>query len=129
MSNNDITVKNINLVREMIEKKECLDKPFFATSKYIEGIITDYDHFPYTRYFRGRYNYDKPIVSEREAGYRVRHDNNINKTCSYVIDDDKPNVCFQDACSVVFPCNPYNALENPVKDGLYPTKKCFNIYR
>jgi len=127
---NDITMKNVALVRDMIKQKECLDKPFWATSHNITGVVTDYDHFPYTRWFRGKYCCDDPIVAEREAGYRTRHDScySINKCCSS-IDDDPPRVCFQDACSIIYPCNPCNPSDNPVKDRLYPTRKCFNIYR
>jgi len=127
---NAIINKNITLVRDMINQKKCLDKPFFATSQNITGVVTDYDHFPYTRWYRGRYLSEVPIVAEREAGYRTRHDAcyGINKCCSSDL-EDKPNVCFQDACSTIFPCNPCDPNDNPIKDRLYPYKKCFNLYR
>lgn len=127
---NDITIKNVALVRDMIRQKECLDKPFWATSRSTKDVVTDYDHFPYTRWFRGDYTSDYPIIAEREAGFRSRHDScyKIDRPRS-VNDDDTPRVCFQDACSIVYPCNPHNPSDNPVKDRLYPSRKSLHIYR
>jgi len=125
-----ITIQNIDNVREMIRQKECMDKPFWATSQTVTSVITDYDHFPYKRWFRGRYYCDKPIVAEREAGYRKRHDGcySINKCCSS-INDDPPQVCFQAPCSIVYPCNECDPASNPLKDKLYAYKTCINLYR
>jgi hypothetical protein len=55
------------------------------SSNYIDIIqsdclsaITDYDHFPYTRNFRGVYNITTPVIIEREAGFRPRNDQCYN---------------------------------------------------
>lgn len=124
---NNITLTNVQNVRQMILEKECLDKPFIPTIQNVTGIITDQDHFPYTRWFRGRYYCDKPIVAEREAGYRTRHDYcyETNKCCTSI--HNKPEICFQSPCSVVFPCNP--CINNPQKIGLYSNTSCINLYR
>lgn len=127
MSN--ITTKNVEEVRKMISAKKYINKPFLATNHDVVKVITDYDHFPYTRLYRGRYQSTRPIVIEREAGFRTRHDD-CYKTNGYSnFNDNTPRVCFQNACSVVFPCNPFVSSDHSLKDRLYPTKECLNIYQ
>lgn len=81
MSSQIINNNNVDRVRKMIYEKEFNCKPFYATIGNSESIVTDYDVFPYPRWFRGVYNSDRPVVAEREAGFRQRNDNcyrNIN---------------------------------------------------
>lgn len=99
-----ITDDNIKSVRNLIKMKQSSD-PFYATGNQVTNTITDIDHFPYTRYYRGVYNSSKPVVFEREAGWRPLHNgcytaNFPNKQDAY------PNHCFASACSTVFPCYP-----------------------
>lgn len=68
-------------------------------------ILTDYDHFPNKRWWRGVPTSSVPRVAEREAGFRPRHDE------CYMKQDGKecvgyPNHCFEAACSTVYPCYP-----------------------
>lgn len=97
---------NIERVREMIKRKK-ESSPFYATSEDLANVITDYDHFPYTRYYRGVYTSSSPIVAEREAGYRPRFDRCYGikvPPCREAV--PYPDHCFQTAGSTVFPCYP-----------------------
>ena len=69
--NVDLNYKNIE--DQIIRKKSFY--PYYATTKESRSVITDYDVFPYPRYFRGIAQSNQPIVAEREAGWRPRHDN------------------------------------------------------
>lgn len=99
---NDQNVKN---VREQIALKKG-HKPYLATSNHSEQVLTDYDTFPYPRWFRGEPESSRPVVAEREAGWRPRRD-----SCYKVLHPVNhgprfyPNHCFQNACSTVVPCH------------------------
>jgi hypothetical protein len=123
-----INNNNVNYVRKMIQKKES-NIPYYATSCDISNVVGDYDHFPYRRFFRGNYQSDKPIVMEREVSFRPRHDIcyktvNCNKEAP-----EKPNHCFEVACSTVFPCYPEDKVNNPMMNDLDTNKVCLNLYR
>ena len=100
----NINSSNVNHVREQIAKKSGF-LPYLATKKEASNILTDYDVFPYPRYFRGVPTSSVPIVAEREAGWRPRHDD-----CYKVLQPPSkinyPNHCYQAACSTVYPCYP-----------------------
>ena len=61
------------------------------------------DNFPYSRFFRGEFESTRPVVFEREAGWRKKENN-----CYKVQDPIKPvnhnKLCFEAACSTVYPC-------------------------
>lgn len=85
----------------------------------INSVFTDMDHFPYTRFFRGRYESTTPIVFEREAGVVV-HDNRdyVNQNISNA--SFKPNWCFEGACSVRTPCKPDYLVKSSDKREMEP---------
>lgn len=95
---------NVENIRNQISQKK-QSNPFYATSSDALGAMTDFDTFPYPRWFRGKYELTTPIVAEREAGWRPRRDG-----CYAISYPQKklpyPNHCFASACSVVFPCYP-----------------------
>ena len=66
---------NVTNIAEQIRRKTS-HSPYFATEQNSQNIITDQDHFPYTRYFRGVAHVPRPIIMEREAGWRP-----INNQC------------------------------------------------
>ena len=101
MSN--ITQDNVNAVRNGIAFKLNYNVPYYATIQDATTVITDQDHFPYKRNFRGVYNDSSPTVFEREAGWRPRHDDCYKEmvTPTYY----RPNYCWQAPCSTVFPCD------------------------
>jgi hypothetical protein len=91
---------NIENVRAMIAKKKGVN-PFLSSNKI--NAITDMDHVPYNRFFRGIPQSNFPVVMEREAGWRKREDG-----CYKVIKPNEPHtvpdLCFQAPCSTTYPC-------------------------
>ena len=109
MSKPNLTQKlnqnNVQNVRKQIACKQGY-LPFFGTIDNAEAEITDFDHFPYTRFYRGVYNSSDPVVIEREAGWRPRQNQ-----CYQVSECGKqkapyPNHCWESSCSVTYPCYP-----------------------
>lgn len=101
---NPITQQNIENVRKQILMKQS-DTPFFGTINNVAEEVTDFDHFPYTRFYRGAYNSADPISLEREAGFRpIMNGCYTSKQCSS--HNITPNHCFEAACSVTYPCHP-----------------------
>ena len=99
--------------------------PYYGTSNDTQQTVTDMDHFPYTRYYRGVYNSHQPIVMDREAGWRP-----IVKTCyipNKCADKKESNYCFESACSVVYPCSPEYVSKNALNVQL--NKSCILQYR
>lgn len=95
---------NVASIRKQIYMKNGYN-PFFGTINGAQSVITDMDHHPYTRFYRGVYNSSQPVVFEREAGWRPQRDvcysmNNHAQPGEY------PNHCFASACSTVYPCYP-----------------------
>jgi hypothetical protein len=72
-SNSYVNRSNTSEISQQIRRKK-ESTPYFATTKEAVSVITDYDTFPYPRYFKGEYDNYLPIVAEREAGWRPRHD-------------------------------------------------------
>jgi hypothetical protein len=122
-----INNNNIHIVRSQIERKKTY-KPFFGTQNAVGSIITDMDHYPYTRFYRGVYNSTEPAVMEREAGWRKVVDNCYIDQSSCTQSINYPSHCFQTACSTVYPC-----YANTVKDYdahvLLINKNCIVEYR
>ena len=108
---------NVDFIRQQInEKIKCNNSvPFSAATKNVSKTVTDFDTFPYPRFFRGEYDNSKPIVMEREAGWRERHDSCYNcPERQFKI--DRPQYCWQVPCSTTFPCTrppPVAAAQTP----------------
>ena len=99
-----INEHNVNTVREQIAQKK-LDRPYRTTIVQAGDVLTDYDSFPYQRWWRGVPQSSTPVIAEREAGWRARHDNCYEiQPPTEVIQQPYPNHCFQTACSTVHPC-------------------------
>lgn len=102
--NAQIINTNVQSVRKMIERKNS-PHPYLPTRGSVHNVITDMDHFPYTRFFRGVSYFPDPIVFEREAGWRNTHNNCYSPSCP-PSNLPYPNHCYEAACSVVYPCHP-----------------------
>jgi hypothetical protein len=108
MSNRDLTpdlnTLSINNTRDMINKK-ISPYPFLSNGTLITNSITDRDHHPYTREFRGVYYYDRPVILEREAGWRP-----IRNSCYDLVlpkpKELQPEHCFEYPCTTIFKCVP-----------------------
>jgi hypothetical protein len=102
----DVSSRNELNIMEQIAKKRDLSKPYMSTEKTQSLVLTDFDHFPYTRWWRGNIDSSRPIVAEREAGWRPRQD------ACYQNMPNRPEPlplvdwCFETPCSTVFPCHP-----------------------
>lgn len=114
MSSEIINNRNVLNIREQIEMKKC-SNPYYATEAI--QVVTDYDHFPYTRFYKGEYNNSQPIVAEREAGWR-KLENNCYKMLEPITEPFYPNHCFQSACSTVYPCYPQYLRKYADKEAL-----------
>ena len=90
---------NEKYIREQILKKNS-SEPYFVDST-IYMINNDYDVFPYPRWFKGNVKSDKPVVAEREAGWVPKNTFKPNIPKEEV---KKPTTCFQNPCSIVYPC-------------------------
>jgi len=98
----DITENSMDFIQSQIAAKNS-SVPYYANTSIVQRSITDMDVFPYTRFFRGKPDDPNPNVFEREAGFRNHYQ------ASYTPDvklppAPAPNICFQPACSTIFPC-------------------------
>lgn len=102
----NIQNNNVNFVRSQIYQK-IQPEPYYATIQHAKAVLTDQDHFPYKRYYRGHYASSYPIVDERAAGFRPRIDN-CYKPEVYKKDQfctTKGNdLCWQSGSTVTYPC-------------------------
>ena len=105
-STSNINKQNIDFIQNLIQRDHS-SQPYFPSTT---NVITDYDTFPYPRWFRGIATESRPIVAEREAGWRPRRDN-CYKTQSNAISTKPRHLCFESACSTVFPCKPKDTTE------------------
>jgi hypothetical protein len=120
---------NIEFIKKSIEKK-IGDNPYFANKNSARKIITDMDHHPYHRWYRGVYYFPEPIVMEREAGWR-KIENNCYELAIKREPDIQPNHCFEAPCSTTFPCYPEYLVKYADKDALNVmiNKACISQYR
>lgn len=101
-----INSRNHAVVAREIQALTSSFDPYTATMDVAASILTDRDHFPYTRFFRTSPTATKPTIVEREAGFRpmtnacYRADDNFRKNDAY------PSLCFQTPCSTVLLCHP-----------------------
>ncbi len=92
----------MDFTQRQIERKLNYNAPYYATFQTTDKVITDMDHFPYKRFFRGIYNQNNPTVMEREAGFRPRNDSCY--TLHHITVPNKPTYCWEYPCSTVKPC-------------------------
>lgn len=104
----DITPKinqhSIESIRFEIGKK-IGPNPYFANNQTVDSVVTDMDHHPYSRWFRGVYYYSDPVVMEREAGWRPLEDPCYNLVMPPQ-PVKEPEHCFEIPCTTTLPCYP-----------------------
>ena len=103
------------------------DKPLYCVYNDIKKQNTDYDHFPYTRYFRSNVGSDKLTINTRKSGF-----SNTNFIKCYDITKINtqnkikyPEHCFESSCSLNKPCfkenvdkfAAFNKLNNILNDS------------
>ena len=119
-----IVKSNVNFIRDQIEAKVGR-QPFFASQNAASLTVTDMDTFPYPRFYRGIYQLEEPVVMEREAGWRPRHDacyTPVKAKCT----EKGPEYCWQVPCSTVFPCR---APQGNTAKEVAQQYNCVNISR
>jgi len=86
------------------EKRGCPSARQWGTGSEILKSVTEYDSFPYKRWFRGQPDNPEPVVHPRIAGWYPRQDGaytpNIQAWNEY---DEKPRHCFQGPCTLKLP--------------------------
>ena len=97
-----VTSNTVDFVQQQIKLKNS-STPYYADRKIVDNAITDMDVFPYPRFFRGKPTDPNPNVMEREAGFRNRYQAGYTPQIN-LPPAPKPNVCFEPACSTIFPC-------------------------
>lgn len=73
------------MVLECAKTRKNSNAPFVPTGKEIKLMITDMDHYPYRRYFRGEYDNPVPVIHSRYAGYRPYLDYGCSINCKSCI--------------------------------------------
>lgn len=117
----DDGLHNALWVQKQIELKKNYNLPYYATSKDVQLIHTDMDHFPYKRFYRGIFYESTPVVFEREAGFCIRKDDSYKHVTPIV---SKPvSYCWQFPCSTVRPCK---VKEEDDKEK--SKKECLNYF-
>jgi hypothetical protein len=104
-----LTEMSITSIQKQILKKNS-DIPYIANNSQIKQSITDMDHHPYTRWYRGVYYFPQPIIMEREAGFRPQENQCYKNISPYV--DDTYSGCFEIPCTTTMPCNTVTYKEN-----------------
>lgn len=81
-------VNNLNekILRHHIMNKINYNKAYFPDTDLMYDTLTDMDHFPYTRWYRGKYYMSDPQVHDREAGYRPINNNCYSQCRSNYLD-------------------------------------------
>lgn len=104
-----LTAQNIAIVRDQIAKK-LRPEPFYASTAAAGGVLTDMDHFPYRRFFRGETALSSPVFMERQAGWRP-----VRNQCYQQFVEQRVcpvEYCWQQPCTTVRPCTPKGVDRN-----------------
>lgn len=93
--------QSIDFVRESIKRKT--GGIYLANGTDILKSVTDYDHQPYGRWFRGVSYFPTPVIAEREAGWRPIENQCYRNRNRPDEPDFGPKIFFESACTTVFP--------------------------
>ena len=99
---NEYTLTNTDIIRQHIHKKQNVSVPYYIQVSPYTIPTTDMDHFPYQRFFRGKFERSDPTIFGREAGYYPRNDECYRKQVP--INPEKVEYCWQYPCSNIKPC-------------------------
>jgi hypothetical protein len=94
---------NLNLKKNITLKNACT--PYFTSADTIMSSITDYDTFPYPRWYKGVYNSQTPIIDKRQAGYHAMDYKKtlFSNTITCCTNQETPTIEFQIPCSTILP--------------------------
>lgn len=121
MENTTNQIKNLIPLKE---RKNNFSLPYYANKNTITAFPTDITDFPYTRFYRGIYNMNEPIIFDREPG--------LSKKLFYKIQNKKEGLVtkpapyfFEYPCSTVVP--PQNIDPIGLPYGFRMSKGCVNV--
>ena len=97
-----------NLQQQICYKQSSL--PLLLKPAAAETVMTDMDHFPYTRFYRGKAFSKVPWIMERRAGWYPRKAIMVKEHVSPPYE-----LCWQNACHNVLPCKGTNDLSSLYK--------------
>jgi hypothetical protein len=68
--NSEQNQQSEDILKREMRNKVNYSQAYYATNKTVKNIRTDFDNFPYNRWYRGIASNSTPVIIEREAGYR-----------------------------------------------------------
>lgn len=104
MSRTSPVTQGDRFMRQIAQKLD-YSTPYYGKLGDVVGAQTDFDNFPYNRFFRSVATDPNPTIYSREAGYRVL-DNKAYACTQYKADRFNPDLCFSAPASTVYPCYP-----------------------
>ncbi len=118
--------ESIETIRSQIKRKTS-QYPYMSNGQNVSHVITDMDHHPYTRWFRGVPEYPDPVIMEREAGFRPMENNcyDVNPPVRYEIE---ASYCFEPPCNTIFPCDP-KSFSDKMQQERRINNECIVQYR
>jgi len=127
LSSKDIYTANKNIVNRIVAYKNG-SIPYYSSGPSAD---VDNDVFPYTRFYRGQYTSDVPIIIDREAGWKPVKNSCYKDPVIKPEADLYPNHCFQAAPSTTYPCYPEYLRKYSDKSAmdLQLFRKSVNEYR
>jgi hypothetical protein len=95
-------MENREWIAKQIHLKNMYAYPYQSLGNDVKHVVTDVDHFPYTRFYRGVFDDTQPHLWEREAGYHPLQNKQYKDHVVYVkTHEATPHT--QVACSTIFP--------------------------
>ena len=102
MSSSERDLRQIEKLGYLKNQLNNFNVPYYATGETIKQFPSDFNQFPYPRFFRGIVKSDYPVILDREPGY-----SKVYSTKSYDykegLNDKAANYFFQIPCSTVLP--------------------------
>lgn len=109
-------MENQQWIAKQIYLKNMYASPYESRASDIQHVVTDIDHFPYTRFYRGIYNDAKPHLWEREAGFHPLQNNLYKDQLLYFTSPHQSPT--QIPCSTILP------LQRPFHGPLLNRMQC-----
>ena len=111
------TLSNIiNVKMKINDKQNTVDSIHLP---YAGDVITEQKMFPHDKWYKGIPFTNYSVFSEREAGISIKHPRleiYEKQSVKKQYENQKPNstLCFQSACSTVFPCKKDYAVNSSI---------------
>ena len=115
-------MSNETAIRRAILQKIQYRNPYYATRATVGECVTDFDDFPYGRFYRGEATNPVPVIIEREAGYRHIERNCYITKPTYTV--EYPRHRFEGPCSTVYPSIPDKRFADQEATNLLLNRAC-----